>query len=75
MGCLSGRINSDSVTTEILSPPSTLTRLRELEKTVRIFRMDVGKTNAQWVVHYFPKEPEAQKIELQQEMFSNRQDT
>lgn len=55
------------VTTETISPPNTIARILEIEKTHRILRMDRGETNAQWIVHFYPKEPQAPQSEPRSE--------
>jgi hypothetical protein len=63
-----------TVLTEILHRDTFFPRLREIrEAGGRVFRMDVGDSNSEWVVKIIF--PEARSNEQQQEMFPACQDS
>ena len=62
------------MTTELLHRENFFSRLREIrEAGGRAFRMDVGKSNSEWIVKIIF--PEARSNEQQQEMFPACQDS
>ncbi len=55
------------MTTELLSPPNTIARIREIEKQGgKIYRMEMGDTNSSWVIQWAMEK--APPPEPQQEM-------